>query len=76
MSDASIPPALRAVIAAHDAAVSAGKRFYRDPASGLLVMTELAHLKRGHCCGSGCRHCPFPADEQRAAGRPTIRGEG
>ena len=22
-------------------------------------MTELAHKKRGKCCGSGCRHCPF-----------------
>ena len=23
------------------------------------VMTERHHLKRGSCCGSGCRHCPF-----------------
>ncbi len=27
--------------------------------NGLLVMTGWAHLKRGHCCGSGCRHCPY-----------------
>ena len=26
---------------------------------GLMVMTESYHLKRGICCGSGCRHCPF-----------------
>ena len=26
---------------------------------GWLVFTEQYHLKRGHCCGSGCRHCPF-----------------
>lgn len=26
---------------------------------GLLVYTADFHLKRGSCCGSGCRHCPF-----------------
>jgi len=26
---------------------------------GLMVMTESYHLKRGYCCGSKCRHCPF-----------------
>lgn len=26
---------------------------------GFLVFTEAFHLKRGQCCGSGCRHCPF-----------------
>ncbi|MBI3234046.1 MAG: hypothetical protein HYZ42_08390 [Bacteroidetes bacterium] len=26
---------------------------------GLMVFTEEWHLKRGHCCGSGCRHCPY-----------------
>jgi len=26
---------------------------------GLCVFTERTHLKRGYCCGSGCRHCPF-----------------
>jgi|TARA_R110001583_G_scaffold4356_10_gene25362 hypothetical protein len=24
-----------------------------------MIMTERYHLKRGSCCGSGCRHCPF-----------------
>ena len=24
-----------------------------------LVFTERAHLKRGFCCGSQCRHCPY-----------------
>jgi hypothetical protein len=27
--------------------------------NGLLVYTAAYHLKRGHCCGSGCRHCPY-----------------
>ncbi|MEM8586251.1 MAG: DUF5522 domain-containing protein [Bacteroidota bacterium] len=22
-------------------------------------MTAAYHLKRGHCCKSGCRHCPY-----------------
>ena len=26
---------------------------------GLLVMTAEYHLKRGYCCGSGCKHCPY-----------------
>jgi hypothetical protein len=26
---------------------------------GLLVLTEQYHRKRGSCCGSGCRHCPY-----------------
>lgn len=26
---------------------------------GLLVYTAAYHLERGHCCGSGCRHCPY-----------------
>jgi hypothetical protein len=26
---------------------------------GFLVYTADFHLKRGSCCGSGCRHCPF-----------------
>jgi hypothetical protein len=27
--------------------------------AGLLVYTTAYHLKRGYCCGSGCRHCPY-----------------
>jgi hypothetical protein len=27
-----------------------------------LVFTEAYHLKRGYCCGSGCRHCPWRED--------------
>jgi hypothetical protein len=26
---------------------------------GLMVFTEAYHLKRGSCCNSGCRHCPY-----------------
>jgi len=30
--------------------------YYEGP---YLVFTAAYHLKRGSCCGSGCRHCPY-----------------
>jgi hypothetical protein len=30
--------------------------YYEGP---YLVFTEKYHLKRGYCCNSGCRHCPY-----------------
>ncbi len=32
-----------------------------------LVFTEVFHRKRGYCCGSGCRHCPYSEEERAAA---------
>jgi hypothetical protein len=29
-----------------------------------LVFTAAYHLKRGFCCGSGCRHCPYGEEEK------------
>jgi hypothetical protein len=29
---------------------------------GKTVFTAVYHLKRGYCCNSGCRHCPYRAD--------------
>jgi len=37
--------------------VSKSPDFYYE--NGKKVMTEQYHLKRGYCCGSGCRHCPY-----------------
>lgn len=34
-----------------------GEDFYWE--GGLMVFTRAYHLKRGYCCGSGCRHCPY-----------------
>ena len=31
--------------------------FYLE--DGLRVFTAAYHLRRGYCCGSGCRHCPY-----------------
>ena len=33
-----------------------------------LVFTAAYHLKRGSCCGSGCRHCPY--QEKDSDGQP------
>jgi len=45
--------------ALHEAACARGERSYIDPATEYLVFTRLAHLDRGTCCGSACRHCPY-----------------
>jgi hypothetical protein len=34
-----------------------GVDFYLE--KGGIVLTESYLKKRGTCCGSGCRHCPF-----------------
>jgi hypothetical protein len=36
--------------------------FYFDK-DGLMVFTAEYHLRRGYCCGSGCRHCPYPSSK-------------
>lgn len=33
--------------------------FYRE--GDYIVFTAQYHLRRGSCCGSGCRHCPYTA---------------
>jgi len=33
-----------------------------------LVFTEAYHLKRGYCCNSGCRHCPWKDKESPLPG--------
>lgn len=35
-----------------------GEDFYYNE-EGYMVLTEKFHLKKGFCCGNGCRHCPF-----------------
>lgn len=40
-----------------------GESYFTD--DGRFVFTARYHLRRGYCCGNGCRHCPYDA-----AGRP------
>jgi hypothetical protein len=35
-----------------------GEDFYYNE-QGYMVFTAKYHLQRGHCCGNGCRHCPY-----------------
>jgi hypothetical protein len=39
-----------------------GEDYYLE--DGYLVFTEAYQLKRGYCCGSGCRHCPWREEEE------------
>ncbi len=39
--------------------------YYFDGA--YLVFTEAYHLRRGTCCNSGCRHCPWRDGAQTPA---------
>ena len=38
-----------------------------------MVFTREFHLKRGQCCGSGCRHCPY--DPRQTKGTTTVAAE-
>src|ERR1041384_2399405 len=44
-----------------------GEDYYLE--GGLLVFTATYHLKRGYCCESGCRHCPYPTEARETPGR-------
>lgn len=35
-----------------------GEDFYYNK-EGYIVLTEKFHLKKGFCCGNGCKHCPY-----------------
>ena len=53
----------------HLRAVERGESFYIDPETGFQVFTELGLRRRGHCCGSGCRHCPYRHEAMELDGR-------
>jgi hypothetical protein len=38
-----------------------GIDFYFE--NGLMVLTAHFLKNRGYCCGSDCRHCPYPKKE-------------
>ena len=45
-----------------------------------MVFTAAYHLKRGYCCGSRCRHCPYgwaavPDSDQRSEPAPPPDGD-
>jgi hypothetical protein len=53
------------ILSRHSEAVESGRPTYRDPVSGLSVLTAAFLASRGYCCASGCRHCPFVGASDR-----------
>lgn len=47
------------IVERHDEALAGGVPNYADPLSGFRVFTAAFLARRGYCCESGCRHCPF-----------------
>lgn len=47
------------ILERHSAALERGAPVYADPISGFSVFTADFLARRGFCCASGCRHCPF-----------------
>ena len=39
-----------------------GEDYYME--GDYWVFTEKYHLDKGYCCGSFCRHCPYPVEER------------
>jgi len=35
-----------------------GEDYYYNE-QGYIVLTKKFHLKKGYCCGNGCKHCPY-----------------
>lgn len=50
MSDSTPPPSLKPTELAPE------DFYFEGP---YLVFTAAYHLKRGFCCNSDCRHCPY-----------------
>lgn len=55
-SPAPVPTAKAGEPAPDKAELAPEDYYYEGP---YLVFTAAYHLKRGTCCNSGCRHCPY-----------------
>ena len=51
------------------------KNSYRDPITGVVVLTQAFLEKRGWCCKTGCVHCPYDynaeSDKTKIVGKVT-----
>ncbi len=59
----------KAALEAHQKACAREEAGYIDPKTKLFVLTSFYLTEQGECCGNGCRHCPWPKEEQQRAGR-------
>jgi hypothetical protein len=48
-----------------------GRDYYID-AHQMYVFTSHYLLRRGKCCGSGCRHCPYGHENVPPSRKPKI----
>jgi hypothetical protein len=56
----------------HEEACKQNLHLYVDPDTRHSVFTSVGLLARERCCGKGCRHCPFNAQEQAIAKRKDV----
>jgi hypothetical protein len=47
----------------------AGTDYYME--NGFMVFTAIYLRKRGYCCQSGCRHCPYGFNPELAKKLPS-----
>ncbi|MCB9080674.1 MAG: hypothetical protein H6555_03075 [Lewinellaceae bacterium] len=47
-----------------------GIDFYLE--NGRYVFTALFLRERGFCCNSGCRHCPYPKEDNTVSAEHTV----
>ena len=52
-------PLFTEIVRVHAEALAAGADTYTDPRTGYTVLTAGYLARRGTCCDSGCRHCPY-----------------
>ncbi|XP_018420055.1 PREDICTED: uncharacterized protein C1orf53 homolog [Nanorana parkeri] len=66
---AELDPEVLSIVQAHEAACLVGQEGYSDPHTGYFVFTRIAHLRRGKCCGTACRHCPYGQENVKDSSR-------
>lgn len=59
---------LKRLISPDPSTLREGVDFYWE--NGYMVFTAGYLRRRGYCCGSGCRHCPYKDQAARYSGRP------
>jgi hypothetical protein len=57
MSEETLPPTSKPGEAPFDDGPLRPEDFYME--GPYLVFTAAYHLRRGYCCNSDCRHCPY-----------------
>jgi hypothetical protein len=43
---------------------------------GLMVFTSNYHVKKGRCCGNGCRHCPYDFENVAIEKKALLQTQG